>query len=428
MAEGQLLVFLVQLAVLLVAALALGRLAIRVGIPGVVGELLAGVLLGPSVLGALSPAVWRWLWSADGERTFLTEGVTQLGVLLFVAVAAAHLDVHLLKRRTGTVLTLGSSALLLPLGLGVAAGFLLPPSLMGEHADRLTFALLLGVVMAVSAIPVIAKTLGDMRMLHRDVGQLTLAAAAVGDVVAWLMLSLVSAISQTGYHASDIGLSILRLGAFLLAALLARPLVGRALSLADRAEGSGPITATAVVLILAGSAASLALGLEAVLGAFVVGLLISSSRGFQVRKLASLRTVALAVFAPMFLASAGLHMDLAALRDLPTLLLAGTLLLLAVLGKYAGAYLGARLSRLTHWEGLALGAGLNARGAVEVVVAGIGLRIGLLSQTTYTIVVLVAIVTSVMAPPTLSWAMRRNEERADERLREIDQAAWSEHR
>lgn len=180
------------------------------------------------------------------------------------------------------------------------------------------------------------------------------------------------------------------------------------------------------MLILAGSAASLALGLEAALGAFVIGVLMSSSGTFRVRKLAALRTLTLGVFAPIFLASAGLNVDLAPLRNPDILLVAATLLALAVLGKFTGAYLGARLSRLTHWEGLALGAGLNARGAVEVVVASIGLRIGILSQTTYTIVLLVAIVTSVMAPPMLSWAMRRNAERADERLRETELAAWSE--
>lgn len=429
MAEDQFLVFLVQLTLLLVVALGLGSLGTRFGLPSVVGELVAGVVLGPSVLGHLWPALWTWLWSATDGRTVLVDGVAQLGVLLFIAVAAAHLDVRLLRRRRETVLAIGGSALLVPLGLGIGAGYLLPAWLLGPRTDRLTFALLLGVVMAVSAIPVIAKTLGDLRMLHRDVGQLTLAAAAVGDLVAWLILSLVSAIALTGgYHSWDMVLSALRLGAFLVAVLLARPLVAQALRLADRADGPAPVVGTAVVLILAGSAASLAVGLEAALGAFVAGLLIGSSRGGVPRKLASLRTMAVGVFAPVFLAGAGLHMDLAAFADLGTVLVAAAVLALAVLGKLAGAYLGARLSGLTHWEGLALGAGLNARGALEVVVAGIGLRTGLLSETTYTIVVLVAIVTSVMAPPMLAWAMRRNEERADERLREADQAAWSPHR
>lgn len=221
MAASQLLVFLLQIALLLLVATGLGRLAIRFGMPSVVGELLAGVLVGPSVLGALTPALSAWLWSAEGGRTVLLDGVAQMGVLLFIAVAAAHLDLRLLRRRSATVLTVASSALLLPLGLGVGVGFLLPAWLLGVRADRLTFSLLLGVVMAVSAIPVIAKTLADLRLLHRDVGQLTLAAAAIGDMAAWLMLSLVSAMTLIGHGFSELGLSVLRLVGFLLAAVLA---------------------------------------------------------------------------------------------------------------------------------------------------------------------------------------------------------------
>lgn len=208
----------------------------------------------------------------------------------------------------------------------------------------------------------------------------------------------------------------------LAAALLGRPLVRAALRLADRAEGPGPAITTTVVLILGGSAASLALGLEAALGAFVVGLLISPPGTVDVAKLAPLRAVTLAVFAPVFLATAGLQMDLSVLGTPRTLFVAAVVCTVAVLGKVAGAYLGARLSRLTHWEGLAIGAGLNARGAVEVVVASIGLRLGVLSETMYTVVVLVAIVTSLMAAPTLRWTMRHNEERSDERLRETELA------
>jgi Kef-type K+ transport system membrane component KefB len=135
--------------------------------------------------------------------------------------------------------------------------------------------------------------------------------------------------------------------------------------------------------------------------------------------------VVLAVFAPVFLASAGLRMDLSVLRDPGIALAAVVVCVLAVAGKFAGAYLGARVSRLTHWEGLALGAGLNARGAVEVVVATVGLRIGVLSEAMFTIVVLVAVLTSVMAPPTLRWAMAHVEQRAHERLRAAELAAWS---
>jgi Kef-type K+ transport system membrane component KefB len=431
MTSDQLLVFLVQLMVLLLAALGLGRLALRLGMPTVVGELMAGVLLGPSIFGALAPGLSDWLWSDEDNRRQLLDGYAQFGVLLFVGVAGAHLDIRLLRRRRRVIATIGGSALLVPLGIGIATGYLLPSRLLGIHADRTTFSLLVGVVMAVSAIPVIAKTLTDLKLLHRDVGQLTVAAAAGDDVVAWLMLSVVSAMTVAGFDGSSLTFSVLRLVGFLLAAvLIGRPLVQAGLRRAGRAEGAGPSVTTVVALILGGSAASLALGLEAALGALVVGILINSPGAVDLSKLAPLRTLVLAVFAPVFLAGAGLHMDLSVLGDPHTLLVAVVVCALAIVGKFAGAYLGARLSRLTHWEGLAIGAGLNARGAVEVVVATIGLKIGVLSETMYTIVVLVAIVTSVMAPPALRWAMAQGDQKAHERLREAEMAAWSgtEHR
>jgi Kef-type K+ transport system membrane component KefB len=426
MTQGQLLVFLVQVPLLLLVAVALGRLAMRFGIPTVVGELMAGVLVGPSLLATVAPHVSAWLWlDKDGQLQPL-DALAQVGMLLFVGLAGAHLDVRMLRRRRRTVATIGASALLLPIALGVATGLLLPAWLLGPDADRVTFSLLVGVVMAVSAIPVIAKTLTDLKMMHRDVGQLTVAAAAGDDAVAWLMLSVVSGMTVAGFEGFGLALSVLRLAGFLLVArLVGRPLARAALRLAGRADGSAPVIATTVVLILGGSAASLALGLEATLGAFVVGILVSLPGTVDVAKLAPLRTVTLAVFVPVFLATAGLRVDLSVLGTSRALLVAAVVCAVAVLGKFAGAYLGARLSRLTHWEGLALGAGLNARGVVEVVVAAVGLRLGVLSETMYTIVVLVAIVTSVMAPPTLRWAMRHNEEQSDERLREAELAAWS---
>src|SRR5205823_231165 len=186
-----------------------------------------------------------------------------------------------------------------------------------------------------------------------------------------------------------------------------------------------PVCAAAAVVVLLGAAASQALGLEAVFGGFVAGVLLTAARPEDQKRLAPLRTVTMSVLAPLFLASAGLRVDLGALGH-PAVLLAGlVILLLAIVGKFAGGYAGARLSRLSHWEGLALGAGLNSRGVVEVVVASVGLRLGILTTATYTIVVLIAVITSVTAPPMLRWAMARVEHNAEERLRADELAILS---
>jgi Kef-type K+ transport system membrane component KefB len=427
LSPDQVLLFLLQLGILLLLALCLGRLAMRVGLPAVVGELLTGVLLGPSLLGWAAPELAGWLLPARPEQAHLLDAVSQLAVLLLVGVTGAHLDTRMLRRRAGTVVRVSLGGLLIPLVLGIGAGLVAPATLRTPTADRATFAAFLGVALCVSAIPVIAKTLTDMRLLHRDVGQLTLSAATIDDAVGWFLLSLVSAMAVGGLRPGGVLISAAYLiGFVVLAALAGRPLVRLAMRTAGRAADSGPTAATAVIVILFGAAASQALALEAVFGAFIAGILVGSPQAVDPARLAPMRAVVLAVFAPIFLASAGLRVDLTAL-DRPIVIVSGAVLLaLAVVGKFAGAYLGARLSRLSHWEGLALGAGLNARGVIQVVVATVGLRLGVLNTATYTIVVLVAVLTSVMAPPLLRRAMAHVEHSAEERLREASMAAWDD--
>ena len=425
LAAHQLLVFLVAVTVLLLLARCLGWLAQRVGMPALVGELVTGVVLGPSLLGHVAPQVTGWLLPPVPDQMHLLDAVGQLGVLLLVGVTGAHLDLGLLRRRAGTAVRVSLGGLLVPLSLGVALGALLPSLMVtGEHG-RALFAVFLGVAMCVSAIPVIAKTLSDMRLLHRNVGQLILLAGTLDDVVGWFLLSVVSAAVVNGVRAGQVSLSLLYLiGFVVLAVLVARPLVRWVMRVADRSDDTGPSVSAAVVVILLGAVSTHALGMEPVFGAFVAGILIGAPGAANQVKLAPLHVVVMSVLAPIFLATAGLRMDLTALAEPAVALAALAVLTVAILGKFAGAYLGARLSRLAHWDGLAIGAGMNARGVVEVIVALTGLRLGVLNTATYTIVVLVAIVTSLMAPPILRMAMARVEHSDDERLREIEHEAW----
>ncbi|GAB3440770.1 cation:proton antiporter [Actinophytocola sediminis] len=427
LAPDQVLILLVQLAALLTLAIGLGRLAGRLNLPPVAGELLAGVLLGPSLLGQLSPSVQHWLFPADAAQANLLDAIGLLGVLLLVGVAGAHVDLGLARRRMAVAASVSIGGLVVPLGLGIGVAYLAPASLLPAQHDRLVFALFFGVAMAVSAIPVIAKTLADMRLLHRDVGQLTLIAGMVNDIVAWFLLSVVSAMATVGLAAGPLARSVAFLVGFVvLAAVLGRPLVRHAMRLAARSADPAPSIATAVVIVLCGAAASHAIGLEPVFGGFVAGILLGSRRLVDPARLAPLRTVVLGVLAPIFLATAGLRMDLSVLGDPGILLATVVVLVVAIVGKFVGAYLGARVGKLGHWEGLAIGAGLNARGAVELIVALVGLRLGVLDVAAYTVIALVAVVTSLMAPPVLRVAMAHISQNAEERLRQSDQRDWTD--
>ncbi|MGC4891705.1 cation:proton antiporter [Micromonospora sp. DT227] len=403
-----LLIFLLQVGILLAAAVALGRLAVRAGMPSLVGELTAGVVLGPSILGAAVPDLSRWMFPAQSEQLHLLDAVGQLGVLLLVGLTGMHLDLGQLRRGGGVAARVSIGGLVVPLALGVGLGLLLPSSVLPAGTDRPVFALFLAVAMCVSAIPVIAKTLWEMRLLHRDIGHLIMSAAIVDDVVGWLLLSVVAAMAAGSLGGLDVALAV---GTVVLVVVvarwLARPLVGALLRRVRAGGEPGPTVASVVVILLLFAAATHALHLEPVFGAFVGGLVINGCASLDRAALAPLRLVVMSVLAPLFFATVGLRSDLTALARPAVLGVALLVLAVAVVGKFVGAYVGARAARLGHWEGLALGAGLNARGVIEIIVATVGLRLGILDTAMFTVIVLVAIVTSVMAPPGLRYAAAR---------------------
>ncbi|MFC7110829.1 cation:proton antiporter [Nonomuraea rubra] len=237
----QLMIFLLQVGLLLLLALALGSLATRLKLPSVVGELLAGVLVGPSLLAHLAPDLQQWLFPAQAGQFHLLDAVGQLGVMLLVGLTGMHLDMGLVRRRAGTAAGVSVGGLVVPLGFGVAAGFLVPGALIPDGADTTVFALFLGVAMCVSAIPVLAKTLMDMKLIHRNVGQLSLTAGMIDDAFGWFMLSIVSAMAVHAVSAGTVLTSLACLVAIVVFALtVGRPLVRGSLRLAARSEGPGP--------------------------------------------------------------------------------------------------------------------------------------------------------------------------------------------
>jgi Kef-type K+ transport system membrane component KefB len=417
LSSHDLMTFLLQVAVLLGMALLLGSLATAIGMPKVAGELCAGLILGPSLLGHVVPGLRGWLLPGQPAQSHLIDAVGQIGVLLLVGMSGAQVDFRLVRRETGTVMRIGLAGLIVPLALGIGAGFLLPSSLIGSGGGRGTFAFFLGVAMAVSAIPVIAKTLLDLKLLHRNVGQLTLAASLIDDAAGWCLLSVVSAFVtiRAGQRAGHIMFALAALiGVILVAVLAGRPLARLIMSRLNRSADRTVQVPVAVVLILLAAAGTDALGLEPVFGAFICGIVISSAEVFDRSQLAPLNTVVMGFLAPIFFATAGLRMNLGTLGSPIVLASAVAVLLVAVVGKFSGAYAGARLSGLSAWEAIAISGGLNSRGVIQIVIATVGLRIGVLTATSFTIIVLVAIITSMMAAPVLRTAMRRSDQTEEE--------------
>jgi len=408
--EHELLLLLLQFALLLAVARALGQIAVRFGLPSVVGELLAGFVLGPSLFGNLAPGLFHGLFPQTPDQVHLLEVISWLGVIMLLILTGLETDVALIARKGKGAAAISLGGIAIPFALGIGLGFLLPSSFLAAPDKRLVFALFIGTAMSISAIPVIAKVLMEMKVIRRDIGQITLAAGMIDDTIGWILLSVVAGLASSGaINLGTAGKSVLSV---LLVLLVAYTIGRKAVSwlirtLDNNVGGDMVMITTLMVLALLFGAVTQALKLEAVLGAFLAGILVGQVKRFDHRMRHIFEQVALGVFAPVFFAASGLRVNLGKLAQPRVLVVGLVVLAIAIIGKFVGAYVGARASRLGHWEALSLGAGMNARGAMEIIVATIGFSRGILSAEMYSIILMVAVVTSLMAPPLLRWTLAR---------------------
>jgi Kef-type K+ transport system membrane component KefB len=415
------LLLITQLAVLLLASRAMGEVAQRLGQPSVVGELLAGIVLGPSLISGFFPAVGSWLVPQTPVQGYLLETVSLLGAMFLMLITGLETDIALIRRHIRTAAGVSLGGIAVTFSSGFLLGQWLPADLLAPSADRLVFSLFVATAMSISAIPVIAKVLMDLNLMRRDIGQTIIAAGMSDDTIGWIMLSLVAGLAG---GAAVSAAEVLRSAGVVVAFMVLSFTVGRWLVkklldfVQDRVASRHRLLSLVIVIAFAWGAISQALGLEAVLGAFVAGILFGQMRRLPEEVPERLESAALGIFAPIFFAVAGLKVNVANLLEPRLLLIAVIVIVVASGGKILGTYLGARLiGRRDHWTSLSFGAGLNARGAMEIIIATIGLRLGILSQDMFSIIVVMAMATSLMAPFALRFVLRRVELSDDERRR-----------
>lgn len=401
---GTLLVFLAGLTLVLVVAHVLGAIADRLGFVPVVGELLTGLVLGPSVLGFVAPDVVSLVVPVPGKLAALAS----LGLILLLVLAGTEVDVPMLRRYAHPTILVATGASVVPFLMGFALGWFLPASYLVTPDQRLPFALFLATALSISAVPVAVRVLIDLDAIDRPIGQLTLTAAIVIDIAAWIALTVVADIARGGHlDPSRLGRTLLVLGVFAVVVVTVGQSVVNALFRVASHVRSPVLTGFSIVVVVgfATASASLALGLEAVIGAFLGGVVVRNRLDTETARV--FQIVTLGLFAPLFFATAGLRADLTGLVTPGALVVVALTLAVAVVGKFLGVALAATFTDLTRAETLCLAIGLNARGAMEIVVAALGLTIGVLTPTVYAVIVLVAVVTSVMTPPLLRRALRR---------------------
>ena len=414
--------FLVAFALLLAVARGLGEAARRLGQPSVIGELLAGVVLGPSLLGATIPGISRVLFPVEGPSAIPLQLVAQLGVVFLLLLSGMETNLDVIQRGARSAAIVATTGIIVPFIAGFLLALAMPRTLAAQPGHWIVFALFVATAMSMSAIPVIVKILIDLDLMRRDVGQMILAAGMLTDTAGWFLLALVAGVTSTdGVPLATLGLSFVGMAIFAVFLFTIGMTILRGfLAWVDHhIEGEDAMLTAVLTVGIVGAAVTQALHVEAFLGAFLIGVQLSRIPRVHRKARAQLDAMTLGVFAPIFFATAGLRVDLGSLVSPQILLVAVAVVVVACVGKLAGAFVGARLAGLGPWLSLALGAGLNARGAVEIIVATIGLDLGILTPAMYSIIVVMAVATSVIAPPSLRWTLGhvRTEPREEERLR-----------
>ena len=404
------LTLLLQAGLLLFTARALGELAQRWKQPSVVGEILAGVLLGPSCLSTLFPAFGAVFLPRNAEAAHLLDVFSLIGSMMLLLAAGWETDLGLIRRHLRTALGVSSCGILVTFLSGYLLGDGLPDSLLGNPDERIVFNLFVATSMSISAIPVIAKVLMDMKLMRRDIGQIIIASGMIDDSTGWILLSIVAGMAHGQEVTAATGLVAAGKVLFFLAFSLTvgRKFVIRIFAFVqDKTSGRDRLLSFILVLMFFWAAFTQALQLEPVLGAFMMGIILNTIPRIRADVHRKLESFAMAVFAPIFFAIAGLKVNLLNLASPHLIFWTVCVIGVATAGKVVGTYIGARwIGRRSHWYSLAFGAGLNARGAMEIIVATIGLSLGILNPDMFSIIVIMAIATSLMAPPSLRWVLK----------------------
>jgi Kef-type K+ transport system membrane component KefB/mannitol/fructose-specific phosphotransferase system IIA component (Ntr-type) len=413
----QVLVMLLSFGVLLGLARLLGELALKLHQPAVLGELLAGVLLGPTVFGALAPLAQGWLFPAAGPNALALNAISTLAVVLFLLVAGMEVDLSILWRQGRIAPKVSLTGILIPFAIGFPLAWWIPEAL-GQHAhsDPLLFALFFATALSISALPVIAKTLLDLGLYRSDLGMVVISAAIFDDISGWIIFSVIlGMLNGSGHSLVGVPLVIgLTLGFTVFMLTLGRWSIHRALPyLQAYTRWPGGELSFALILALLGAAFTEWIGIHAIFGSFMVGVAVGDSFHVRERTRVIIDQFVSFIFAPVFFASIGLKVNFLVHFDLQLVLI---VLAIACFCKLLGGYWGARWGGMPRKDSWAVGFAMNARGAMEIILGLLALEAGLIDQPLFVALIVMAMVTSMMSGPAMRMLIRRGKGRKLEDL------------
>lgn len=394
----------VAFGMVLLAARVVGWIFQRIGQPRVVGEMTAGILLGPSVFGRFLPNAFHFVFPSSSFPAISV--LSQVGLLLFMFVVGLEVDLEQLLKQRAAVVLISNVSIAFPLALGVALAKTLYPRLAGEHISFLPFALFVGTAMSVTAFPVLARILKERHLMGTGLGTMAIACAAIDDISAWLLLAVLTATVHSSSSWRHFVVTILLLIGFIAFMLTVVRRLALLLESWYQKCGAGIDFLSVLVLFLfVSSWTTERLGVHALFGAFMAGLVMPKNERLLSDVVERIESLSLALLLPLFFALTGLRTRIDLLSGESALGYGLAILAIAVVGKLVGAALAAKVAGLSWQESTALGILMNTRGLVELVILNAALDLGVCSPELFTMMVLMALITTFMTTPILS-AMR----------------------
>lgn len=394
-------ILLLQIAVVITAAKLLGSLFKRIGQPAVIGEIAAGIFLGPSLLGWLAPDALQFLFPVSSMGTL--QLLSQIGLILFMFIIGLEVDLNVFKTKATEGIVIGHISIVFPFFLGVILAWFLYSSYSPAGIPFVAYALFMGIATSITAFPVLARILRERKMTKTPVGSLAILCAAINDVTGWFLLAIVIAIAKAGsINAALMGIVwsaiyVLAMFAFV------KPLLKK---LSDKRfiDGRADITFTGLVFftLICSSFIAEVIGIHALFGAFIAGVIMPTSASVRHVFTEKVEDVSVTLLLPLFFAYTGLRTQIGVLNEGHLWLLSAEIISLAVIGKFVGSAVAARLVGQTWKDSLTIGALMNTRGLMELIVLNIGYELGILTTEIFTIMVLMALVTTLMTGPALN--------------------------
>ncbi len=394
-------VFILQLITIIIASQLCAYLFKKIGQPAVMGEIVAGILLGPSLMGAIAPGFTAFIFPAASLGNL--QMLSQVGLILFMFVIGMELDPALIRKKAGAAVLISNMSIVVPFGLGIGMSYFLYTKYAVPGIPFYAFALFVGIAMSITAFPVLARIIRERGLTNSKLGAVALTSAAVGDIAGWCLLAVVIAIVKAGSLGTALYTLIATVVFMVVLLAVFRPLLKRMAGLKtdDKLLKRSTMALVFVVLLLCAYSSEV-IGIHALFGAFMAGVIMPVEWSFRKVIIDKIEDVSLVLLLPLFFVFTGLRTQVGLLNDSSLWGVCGVIIAIAILGKFGGSAIAARLSGENMHDSLAIGVLMNTRGLMELIILNIGYDLGILSPQMFTMMVIMALVTTFMTSPLLN--------------------------